>query len=252
MTREHVKEWLSLPRKKLEKLNRDLAKHYEVALAYANGAEVEVMHALKGEWTLIEDPGFLYCAQYRVKPAAPWKPGENEDFWLVGYDGGVYFSDALPNLNRKAVENGNCFRTKAEAEAAAERVRAALKGTDFLSDFYEGAQAEMKRLSQKNKELQAKIEKQQDTIKELEAAAETLDGKPLTTAEANLIISLRTHSIYAVFGDPRQALVYINDFGGLDFRNDVVAIELMDGDKQSAVAKAFEKLVKEQEQEQED
>lgn len=106
----------------------------ELIHAYAEGATIQFRIDDDDEWEDIARPTFDEAHyQYRIKPEETankqWKPGENEDFWLVGYEGCVYFSDALPNLNRKAVANGNCFRTKAEAEDAAERVKAALKGS---------------------------------------------------------------------------------------------------------------------------
>lgn len=219
MTREHVKTWLSIPRETLEKLDHDLAKHYDVALAYANGAEVEVMHAKTKKWTLIKDPGFHSNVQYRIKPEEPrnepWKPVKDEIFYIVndmGYvvdctwmDGCVYHNNCYAH--------GNCFRTKKEAEAAVERVKAALKG--------------------ETAEKSSVVE---------------LDGNPLTKAELNLIRALRNHAICAVLGEASQALVYIDDDGDVNFKKDVVALEFMNADEQEAVATAFVEFVKEKEE----
>ena len=58
-----------------------------------------------------------------------WKPEELEDYFFVYTDLSVKrTSNDVLKIDEGRILCGNCFRTKAEAEAAAERVRKALKG----------------------------------------------------------------------------------------------------------------------------
>lgn len=42
-------------------------KHYDVIIAWANGAEVEVYYPSSQEWVIWTDPAFLACYEYRIK-----------------------------------------------------------------------------------------------------------------------------------------------------------------------------------------
>ena len=87
-----------------------------------------------GYWETQEEPKFLEDFNYRVKPntqpAEPWKPKDGEKYYCVSGGGDVVDVDFdANNINdREYVDFGNCFRTRKEAEAGRERVRAALKG----------------------------------------------------------------------------------------------------------------------------
>lgn len=65
---------------------------------------------------------------------SPQKPEANEEYWYVGDDGffnaeSFIWLGSGDSTDRKLYELGNCFKTKKQAEAAAERVRAALRPT---------------------------------------------------------------------------------------------------------------------------
>lgn len=117
--------------------------------------------------------------EYRVKPedtSKQWRPKEGESFWLVGYDGDIYQSDALPNLNRKVIDIGNCFpasiKGHEEAEAAAERFKAILKDESL----------KLKNSEPNRTNFQ-------------------LDGKPLSDGEIALIRATRSSRICRFYED---------------------------------------------------
>lgn len=170
--------------------------HAELIKAWADGAKIQFKNTKMEwkDWTVDYSPMWNPEDEFRIKPEEPsnepWKPKENEDFWLVGYEGCVYFSGSLPNLNRKAVANGNCFRTKDEAQAAAERVKAALKGTTDVS-------ANVGSVPDTNV---GNIGKDMDIP--------TIDGKPLSDGETALIKALRCCSgLDTVFNSGETLLI---------------------------------------------
>lgn len=55
-----------------------------------------------------------------------WKPKNGEMYWYVWHDGHVYWDDFTGASDERHFKFGNCFKTKAEAEAAAEKVKALL------------------------------------------------------------------------------------------------------------------------------
>lgn len=134
MTREYAKIWASIPRDKLAVLVPSLDKHFDALFAYANGAIIESKDSDAVKWFENEDPAFSAHRDYRVKPSAdqpaePWKPQLGYKFFFLTATGVVaeeVFAMCDPSARR--VDFGNCFRTCEEAEAARERVRAALKG----------------------------------------------------------------------------------------------------------------------------
>ena len=139
MNREQAKVYAKLSREDIEKIDKELidkgySKHYDVLCAYSNGAEIEVARRTN-HWESEKYPAFLEDFEYRVKPenaeqsSTLWKPKQDEEFFFLDSDMSVistifYGVPSYENL----FSFGNCFRTREEAEAARERVRAALKG----------------------------------------------------------------------------------------------------------------------------
>lgn len=78
-------------------------------------------------------PNWDSDSEYRIKPSnKPWMPKKGELYHYVDTSAeytGTRF-DPECQFDRLRVKCGNCFRTSAEAKAAAKRVKAALKGTD--------------------------------------------------------------------------------------------------------------------------
>ena len=63
----------------------------------------------------------------KIEPQ-PWEPKENEELFFInskGHVGVTTYINSKQSIDR--IGFGNCFRTREEAEAALERVRAALK-----------------------------------------------------------------------------------------------------------------------------
>lgn len=59
----------------------------------------------------------------------PWKPQKDAAFWYVGVDGGVYIVSILSDTLRfYLMQSGNCFRTRKEAEANADRIGKEIMG----------------------------------------------------------------------------------------------------------------------------
>lgn len=164
MTREEAKIWASIPREKLAVIMPNIDRHWDTIVAYANGTQVQTSDMDTREWLDDNDPKFLFSRAYRVKPseaqpAEPWTPQLGYKFFFLTTTGSVaeeVFAMCEPSSRR--VDFGNCFRTCEEAEAARERVRAALKG---------------------------------ETISKTETV-ESLDGKPLTDAEKEVLTCLRS------------------------------------------------------------
>ena len=138
MTREQAKIYAKLSREDIEKIDKGYAEHYDVICAFAAGKEIEVRYTDDDDWRDSgEDPDFFdeLKLQYRVKPceakqAEPWKPKDDEKFFCVCGNGevcSVAFDENF-EADKEYLDFGNCFRTREEAEAARERVRAALKG----------------------------------------------------------------------------------------------------------------------------
>lgn len=162
MTREQAKIYTKLSREDLKKICKGFEKHYDVFCAFANGAKIEMSFG-DGRWEPNNDPAFHEVREYRVKPSEEqpvglWKPKEDEFFFYV--DISLKVSEGLCNnfTNWGIFESGNCFRTYKEAEAAAERVRAAIKGK---------------------------------TVEPKENPVASIDGKPLTDKEAYIIRQIR-------------------------------------------------------------
>ena len=58
----------------------------------------------------------------------PWKPKNNEQYWTVEEDSIFYDSWDNNMMDYSYLKLGNCFRTKEEAEANADRIRKEIMG----------------------------------------------------------------------------------------------------------------------------
>lgn len=68
-----------------------------------------------------------------------WKPENGEMYWYVWHDGSVCWCYFTGSSDERHFKFGNCFKTEAEAKAAAEKVKAL-----FLS-FHGDVETEAKR-----------------------------------------------------------------------------------------------------------
>lgn len=185
MTREEAQVYVKLSREDLAKINSGYAKHYDTICAFANGEEIETFSIESNEWYAVEDATFNYVSKYRVKsndveqPTGQWKPKWGEQYFCIYGSGnviGVNFHNET--IDNDHVSFGNCFRTREEAEAARERVRAALKG---------------------------------ETISKMEKV-ESLDGKLLTGNEKALLRHLRDSKVVDIFnGETATTVVFDNE-----------------------------------------
>lgn len=174
MTREQARTFLKLSKDDLEKINCGYAKHYEILKSFAYGDVVEGLVEEPDKWKELDDPTFNFQFKYRVKPSAEqpaetWKPEIGEEFFIVN-DRGELCSKKFCGLllDFKLTNFGNCFRTRAKAEAALERVRAALKG---------------------------------ETVSKTENV-ESLDGHELSDAEKGVIRILRRCKVETMWNGP--------------------------------------------------
>lgn len=193
MDRKEAKIWASIPRKKLAVIASHLDKHFDLLCTYANGAEIQLKFRDERDWHTLNSPDFNAdeWAEYRVKPSKdeeqpvePWKPRIGELYFCVAANGEVYDvcfdNDEAENIR---IDFGNCFKTRAEAEAALERVRFALKG---------------------------------ETLSKSETV-ESLDGQELSYYEKNLIRLLRNVKIEEVY---QFYSVFNKQGGGISFKVD--------------------------------
>lgn len=134
MTIEQAKVYAKLSRKDLEIINYGYAKHYDAICAYAKGAAIECRYNENDKWEEAI-PSFAAQFEYRVKPSAqpaePWKPRIGEHIFFISPVGEV-IETFFRYYNEPLFINGNCFRTRREAESALERVRAALRNRSPL------------------------------------------------------------------------------------------------------------------------
>ena len=114
-------------------------QHADAIKAWADGAKIQ-LKTKSGEWVDVAAnwPCWSVNYEYRVKPEEPskepWKPKKGEEYNYFSDDGFLewtLWNDTQTDIGRYGIYN--CFRTKEEAEAAAERVKAALKGTTDVS-----------------------------------------------------------------------------------------------------------------------
>jgi hypothetical protein len=66
-----------------------------------------------------------------------WKPEKGEKYWFINFDGKVLSTiNCEENSDARIIKFGNMFKTKVEAEAAAEKIRKfLLEGYDLKADF---------------------------------------------------------------------------------------------------------------------
>lgn len=114
--------------------------HAELIKAWADGAKIQYWHENRHEWIDKGDPLWYEWCEYRIKPEesnAPWKPKDGEIFYIVNDMGNALecaWMDGCAYHNA-CYAHGNCFRTEKEAEAAAERIKAALKGKSSVVEL---------------------------------------------------------------------------------------------------------------------
>ena len=124
--REECKIWAKIPREDLEVICHELAYHYDALLAFAAGATIEEKHYGEEVWRETENPCFYISADYRIKT---FNPKQGEVYFYIFSDGKIVDVEWTNDLaDGKRINFGNCFKTRAEAEAARERVIKALKG----------------------------------------------------------------------------------------------------------------------------
>jgi hypothetical protein len=180
--------------------NNENKTHPHAALikAWAEGAEIQYFNEHAGdcgEWCNVinNTPLWDVTVQYRIKPEEPsnepWKPNRKEIYFFVNTYGATEFNSWFGiDLDNNRYEIGNCFKTRKEAEAVAERVKAALKGTTDVSanvgSNVGSKDAEIKALKEELETLKLKISKQS-------CEKFQLDGKPLTDGEIALIKAIR-------------------------------------------------------------
>ena len=135
MTRVQAKIYAELSRKDIEQIDKGLAEHYDLIRAFSNGAEIEYFDFTLEDWFSTNDPAFWFHFKYRVKPndaaqsSEPWKPKRGDCYYILDEYGDVNIVNFIDSsMDASRINFGNCFQTRKEAEAARERVRAALKG----------------------------------------------------------------------------------------------------------------------------
>ena len=107
--------------------------HAKLIHAWADGAMIQLKKD-NGEWEdcLFNRPAWNEKTEYRIRPEelsnATWRPKEGDEYWALDNFGNVFFSIFSNSDDENRYSFGNCFRTRAAAEAAKERVKAALKG----------------------------------------------------------------------------------------------------------------------------
>lgn len=200
--------------------------------------------------------------QYRIKTedtSKPWRPKKGESFWLVGYDGDIYQSDALPNLNRKVIDIGNCFPASIkgyeEASAAAERFKAILKGGSAidliaLNDRNRVLERENVSLKEDLKSLRTRCENLHKAKEALIASHVAIDGVTLTAGEIALIKALRKYPLTQVHGvDFKSTLIHFGNNGFVQTKTSHIAVWSKETDPgtDKALKDAFVKIQKEQE-----
>lgn len=139
--------------------------HAELIKAWADGAKIQLKVRDAEEWIDTDSPVWTKCHEYRIKPESEpsneaWKPKKGISYLFVDSCGNVDFQlwDGSA-LDESRYKIGNCFHLQSAAEAAANRVVAALKG-------------ELKISAPNDEKIQ-------------------LDGKQLTDGEKALIRALR-------------------------------------------------------------
>ncbi|MBQ9758771.1 MAG: hypothetical protein IJW12_03260, partial [Opitutales bacterium] len=200
--------------------------HAKLIKAWAANSSLPIQcKGRDGKWYDEPYPIWNIDSEYRIKPEEnePWKPKEGERFYFIGMTGCVYGRCwGNSETDNDCYSFGNCFHTREEAEAAAERVKAALKG-DVVSKVEHEHYVEQCKISTKqshdlecelydritalereNKTLRHDLKKYQKRLEiiatnglsELKIPAPSdenfqLDGKPLTDIEKEAVRKFR-------------------------------------------------------------
>lgn len=181
--------------------------------------------------------------EYRIKPSNdPWKPEEGGTYLYVNSCGEVYEKVwESSKIDEKHYENGNCFHLQDDAEATAERVKKAMKGTTDVSTNV-GSNVGSK--DEEIKALKDELEKLKLKISAPNRTNFQLDGKPLTEGEIALIRELRNVNIYEVYeGD--SLLVFNDEDDGLQVDGNAVAFDSVG--RNDEIRACLKKIKKEQE-----
>lgn len=132
MTRNQAKVYIKLTIEDLETIDRfDLAKHYDVLCAYANGEDIECRRSSSPEvWQVVDEPVFHSRCVYRVK-SGKWV---SEHFSLD--DERKLFSVVFSGTGR-TLQDGNLMTLREAIEAA----RSAQRGHSQDGEANEGCLA---------------------------------------------------------------------------------------------------------------
>lgn len=200
--------------------------HAELIKAWADGAKIQVL--VGDEWEDCCSPTWFEANKYRIKPeesekTEKWKPNVGDVYFYTTIYGNVNPTewkkdDAFDNVQ---YEHGNCFRTHYEAEAAAERVKAALKGEEPKGE-------------------------------KVALLHPYLNGKPVSDGELALIRAIRKARVISTWEQNSAVLVY-ESAGEIVSRSGIVAF-LTDGTNSDddVIREALNKISREQDAEQED
>lgn len=222
--------------------------HAELIKAWADGAKIQLKVRDAEKWIDTDSPVWNKCHEYRIKPEEnePWKPKEGEEYHYFSDDGVVdwtLWNNTITDGGR--YEIGNCFHSQSDAEAAALRIKAALKGdtTDDMkvwlteNDIEGGLQLTIGEL----KKWYRKLNKENEMVLKLDVPY--LDGKQLSEGEKALIRAIRNLGIHEVFKDD-GLLVFKDENNNLETDGDVVAFSSMG--QNSTIREVLNKIKKEQ------
>ena len=189
---------------------------------WADGANIQYKTGA-GNWVDVISFNSMaaHDIEYRVKPGAnePWKPKDEENYFFINASGQVDTDNWFYNnaIDENRFDFGNCFRTKKEAEAAAERVKDALKGVlkisapDAENFQLDGKDAETKALKEELETLQIRCENLHKAKEQLIASHVSVDDVTLTGGEVALIRALRGVKICRVPEYLTSVLCFVSD-----------------------------------------
>ena len=130
MDRTEAKAWAEISQEKLKIIQPNLAKHYEVLKAYADGCEIQ--YRVGGLWFDCNSPEFDVNTDYTIKP----KLQEGSKMWAPRFCDIYYFITELGDVvearsgddcyDKKRIKFNNYFRSRGEAEFASKRIRETL------------------------------------------------------------------------------------------------------------------------------
>lgn len=248
--------------------------HAKEIVAWATkGALIEYYDEFFREWMLCLDnhPAWNEYIKYRIRPEYndpckpehkdPWKPESGETYRFITSTGKVVLKtnqDEAQDINRIAI--GNCFPDSEagikQALAAAERVKAAMKGevgdkvmsreeADIAMRSSIGICAIIDKntyLLRENNKLKEELESfitrceyLQKAKEQLTASHAAVDGKPLSDGEKALIKALRKTWGFAEITKPGDAVVVSKNKNGV-YKSTThnISILLIDGEGSDA------------------